>query len=271
MLFFNKTPATRTTSAAPQAGGRHSTALLPNSLRLLTFNMQAAICSSSFRDYFTGSWKHVLAHGGSLDTLRQIAALVHDYDIVSLQEVDGGSLRSRQVNQLRFLARSGDFGFWHQQLNRDLGRLGQFSNGVLSRVEPLKVENHRLPGLPGRGAIVSLYGQMQDPLVLVNVHLALGRKQRNNQLAYLSDKLSDYRRIVMMGDFNCSSNSLRRSPLAALGLMPTVSGMTSYPSWAPDRLLDHVLVSDAVEARHCGVLSDCRLSDHLPIAVEITL
>src|SRR3546814_10466036 len=109
---------------------------LPDRIKLLTFNIQAAICSSSYRDYITGSWKHLLAHPDSRQTLDQIAALVCDFDIVALQEVDGGSLRSRQINQLRFLAEQGSFPFWYQQLNRNLGRLGQFSNGLLSRLAP---------------------------------------------------------------------------------------------------------------------------------------
>ena len=31
-------------------------------LRLLTFNIQAGIGSQRYRDYFTGSWKHLIGH-----------------------------------------------------------------------------------------------------------------------------------------------------------------------------------------------------------------
>lgn len=244
---------------------------LPDRLRLLTFNIQAAICSRCYRDYITGSWKHLLAHANSQQNLRQIAALLRDFDIVSLQEVDGGSLRSRQINQLQFLAEQAAFPFWHQQLNRNLGRLGQFSNGLLSRLSPFHVENHRLPGLPGRGAIISLYGAPEDPLAVVGVHLALGRKQRDRQLAYLRERLSGYRRLVVMGDFNCSGRGLTHSPFSQLSLRPMTQGSLSYPSWAPEKLLDHILVSDSLAVRMSRVLSDCRLSDHLPVALEIEL
>src|SRR3546814_19831546 len=59
---------------------------LPDRIKLLTFNIQAAICSSSYRDYITGSWKHLLAHLDSRQTLVQIAVLVCDFDIVAFQE-----------------------------------------------------------------------------------------------------------------------------------------------------------------------------------------
>lgn len=277
MLFF---PGTHGSSAPPGVdtfGGLREVrseaqpSPLPDHLRLLTFNIQAAICSSSYRDYITGSWKHLLSHAGSRQTLGQIAEVVRDFDVVALQEVDGGSLRSRQINQLRFLAEQAGFPFWHQQLNRNLGRLGQFSNGLLSRLAPFHVENHRLPGLPGRGAIVSLYGTPEEPLVLASVHLALGRKQRNHQLAYLRDRLAGYRRLVVMGDFNCSERGLAHSPFGSLGLRPMVAGSLSYPSWAPEKLLDHILVSEALPVRLSRVLADCRLSDHLPVTVEIDL
>jgi endonuclease/exonuclease/phosphatase family metal-dependent hydrolase len=233
--------------------------------------MQADLGSCSFRDYLTGSWKHLLAPSNSLGNLQRIASLLRDYDIVSLQEADGGSLRSAQINQVRFLADKADFPFWYQQVNRNLGRLGQFSNGLLSRPTPFHVENHRLPGLPGRGAIISLYGDPRDPLVLASVHLALGRRYRNRQLAYLAEHLKDYRRLIVMGDFNSSSQSLAQSPFKALHLKPMEEGSLSYPSWAPIRLIDHILTSESLDVTQVQVLSDCRLSDHLPVAMEIQL
>lgn len=247
------------------------TAVLPRQLKLLTFNVQAAIGSQRFSDYITGSWKHLVVHPGSLDNLRRIAEVLRGHDLVSLQEVDGGSFRSGQINQIRFLAEHAGFPFWHQQLNRNLGKLGQFSNGLLSHLAPLKVEDYRLPGLPGRGAVVSLYGDRENPLAVAGVHLALGQKQRNNQLAYLRERLGDYKRLIVMGDFNCTPDGLAKSPFKGLALTPAVEGCLSYPSWAPGKMLDHILVSDGISVKHSRVLEECRLSDHLPVATEITL
>lgn len=244
---------------------------LPSRLRLLSFNIQAAIGSNSYRDYVTGSWKHLLAHGESRDTLQQIAALIAGYDIVALQEVDGGSLRSHHINQLSYLAESSGMPFWHQQLNRNLGRFGQYSNGLLSKLVPFQLEEHRLPGLPGRGALLSFYGTLDDPLVVVNVHLALGQRIRSLQLAYLRRLLRGSRRLVVMGDFNCQARDLLASPLRDLGLEPVTSGAASYPSWSPQKRLDHILVTQALQVTRATVLSGCQLSDHLPVALEVRL
>lgn len=185
-----------------------------DSLKLLSFNIQAGIGTSRFREYLTGSWKHLVAHPRSVETIEQIAEVVRHFDVVGLQEVDGGSLRSRNVNQLVHLASMADFPFWHQQLNRNLGRLGQFSNGFLSRLTPFAVEDHTLPGLPGRGAILIKFGHPIQPLVVAVVHLALGEKMRNTQLGYVSRLLHPYRYTVVMGDFNCRLEHLAQSPLA---------------------------------------------------------
>jgi endonuclease/exonuclease/phosphatase family metal-dependent hydrolase len=251
---------------------RPSMVALPNDrLKLLSFNVQAGIGTQAFGDYITGSWKHFVAHPRSVENIERIADVVRDYDVVALQEVDGGSLRSRNLNQLVHMANRADFPFWHQQLNRNLGRLGQFSNGLLSRFVPYHIEDHRLPGLPGRGAIIARYGHPDNPLIMVGVHLALGEKYRNAQLAYLSRLLKQYQHVIIMGDFNCRVDHLERSPLADLGLVLSANPLLTYPSWAPDRHIDHILLSPSLTVTRSEVLSDCRLSDHLPVATEILL
>ncbi|MCB1837909.1 MAG: EEP domain-containing protein, partial [Alcanivoracaceae bacterium] len=113
---------------AQRAAHHHETIHLPdnNTLRLLTFNVQAGIGTQRFSDYITGSWKHLVAHSRSLQNIELMANIVQQFDVVALQEVDGGSLRSRNVNQLAHMATLGSFDYFHQQLNRNLGKLGQF-------------------------------------------------------------------------------------------------------------------------------------------------
>lgn len=248
-----------------------SMALPGEHLRLLSFNVQAGIGTQRFHDYITGSWKHLVAHPKSVQNIEDIARVIQDYDVVALQEVDGGSLRSKNLNQVVHLASLGEFPFWHQQLNRNLGRFGQFSNGLLSRLTPYHVEDHRLPGLPGRGAMIVKFGHPDAPLVLVGVHLALGERNRNQQLGYLCEHLHDQAHVVMMGDFNCLPEDLLRSPLNDLGLSPSGDALHSYPSWRPDRPIDHILVSSSLSVTRAEVLTDCRLSDHLPVATDIRL
>jgi endonuclease/exonuclease/phosphatase family metal-dependent hydrolase len=202
--------------------------------------------------------------------LDRIARVLADADLVALQEVDGGSLRSSFVNQVAYLAQLGEFKYWYQQLNRDLGRLGQFSNGILSRFVPYTIEDHKLPGLKGRGAIVAKYGHPSNPLVLVGVHLALSEKARFRQLGYLRDLIQHHEHVIVMGDLNCTADQLIDTPLRDTHLRAVTGNLNTFPSWKPDRALDHILLSPGLKIRSTQVL-DCTLSDHCPVSLEIEL
>lgn len=239
-------------------------------LRLLSFNIQAAIGTQRFHQYITHSWRHLVAHRDSVRNLERIAAVVRDYDVVALQEVDVGSLRSGFVNQLRHIAEHAEFPWWHQQVNRNFGQLGQFSNGMLSRFAPHTIEDHRLPGPPGRGAIVAHYGSSPHALVVVSLHLSLGERVRNSQLEYVCRLLDAYDHVVIMGDLNLRAEQLRHTPLARLGLQDVTEPLLTYPSWKPDRHIDHILVSPSLQVERVEVL-DHVLSDHRPVAMELRL
>ncbi|HGM5580378.1 TPA: endonuclease/exonuclease/phosphatase family protein [Pseudomonas putida] len=239
-------------------------------LRLLSFNIQVGISTERYRHYLTRSWQHLLPHTGRAGNLQKIGDLLGDFDLVALQEADGGSLRSGYVNQVEHLAQLGAFPYWYQQLNRNLGRFAQHSNGVLSRLKPQHLEDHPLPGPAGRGAILVRFGEGEDALIVVMMHLALGAKTRALQLGYIRELIGGYRHQILMGDMNTHANDLlERSPLRDLGLIaPQVEA--TFPSWRPQRCLDHILLSPSLTLERVEVLSQ-PISDHLPVAVEIRL
>lgn len=241
-------------------------------IRLLSYNIQVGIGATRYRDYLTESWKHVLPHGQTHDNLTRIARAISDFDIVALQEVDAGSLRSSFINQTEFLARRGGFPFWHHQTNRKMGKFAQHSNGLLSRFRPTEIHNHRLPGLlPGRGVMVVRYGQRDNPLVLLILHMALGKRARLRQFQYVADIVNRYQHVVVMGDFNCQPDSAEmRFLLSATDLCEPGHVLKTFPSWRPVRTIDHILASSSLQVHDVHVLQHM-LSDHLPIAMEISL
>lgn len=257
----------------PQVNEHHLRATgLPEDgrLRLLSFNIQVGISTERYRHYVTRSWQHLLPHNGRAGNLQKIGDLLGDFDLVALQEADGGSLRSGFVNQVEHLAQLGAFPYWYQQLNRNLGRFAQHSNGVLSRLKPQHLEDHPLPGPSGRGAILVRFGEGEDALIVVMMHLALGAKTRARQLAYIRELIGGYRHQILMGDMNTHANDLiDHSPLRDLGLIaPQVEA--TFPSWRPQRCLDHILLSSSLTLERVEVLAQ-PISDHLPVAVEIRL
>lgn len=241
-------------------------------IRLLTFNIQVGINTSSYHHYLTRSWQHVLPHRRRFQNLDRIASVLSQYDVVALQECDGGSLRSGYINQVQYLAEAAGIPYWYQQLNRNLGHMAQHSNGLLSRFRPLDVTEHKLPGLiPGRGAIIARYGIEEDPLVLVLMHLSLSKKAQNRQLAYIREQIAGYRHVVMMGDMNAHAEQLlTQTPLKETDLVPLPDTAHSFPSWRPEKALDHILVSPSLEIRRAEVVS-YPMSDHLPIAMDVAL
>ena len=239
-------------------------------LRLLSFNIQVGISTERYHHYLTRGWQHLLPHPGRASNLQRIAALLGDYDLVALQEVDGGSLRSGYINQVERLAVLGAFPYWYQQLNRNLGRLAQHSNGVLSRLRPDRVEDHPLPGPPGRGAVLLRFGAGPQALVVINMHLALGARARTRQLAYVRELIDGCRHLVLMGDMNTHAvDLLQHSPLRDLGLVAPQLNAT-FPSWRPQRCLDHILLSPELALERVAVVRQ-PISDHLPVAVDIRL
>lgn len=259
-------------SLSAQAEGTEARPPAPQRLKLLSYNIQAGIATNGYRHYLTHSWKHVLPCTKRLDNLDRIAKLVGGFDIVGLQEVDGGSLRSGFINQTEYLALTARFPYWYDKTNRNLGKFAQHSTGLLSRVCPAEVTEVKLPGMiPGRGALTVRFGHGADALILVIAHLALSRRARFQQLECIADIIGHYRHAIVMGDMNCSTDSreidwlVKRTALSA-----PVHHLPTFPSWRPSRNLDQILVSSSLKVERVDALNYL-FSDHLPIIMEVAL
>jgi len=240
-------------------------------LRIASFNIQTGIHTRRYEDYLFKSWQHLLPYGKRFSNLQKIAAFLTDFDVVGLQEVDGGGARSRYVIQTEYLAQLARFPYWYNQVNRRIGRVALHSNGLLSRLPPTKVTSFALPGLPGRGAVLVRFGTGDTALTLVILHLALGSLARSRQMDFIAEQIQDLSHVIVMGDLNCSpkSKELQRF-LGRTGLMDPEPRLRTFPSWRPKRKLDHILVSPDIEVTNVEVY-DFVCSDHLPIGAEVHL
>jgi len=241
-------------------------------IRLLSYNIQVGIATTRPHHYVTQSWKHVFPHAKQLKNLDQIADIVSDYDIVGLQEVDAGSMRSEYINQTEYLAVKAAFPYWSHQTNRRLGNIAQHSNGLLSKFDPLDIVDHKLPGrVPGRGAMVVRFGDESNPMIVVLMHLALGRKARLTQMNYVSQLVHKYEHVVVMGDMNCQPESEEfQALLKDAGLVEPAADLNTFPSWNPSKRLDHILVSPSLLVENVCVI-DVACSDHLPISMDVII
>ena len=239
-------------------------------LRLLSANIQAGSSTRGYSDYVSRSWSHVLPAGnkrGSLDTIAQLAG---GYDIVGLNESDPGSLRSGFTNQTHYLAQRGGFDYWSHQPNRSVGGVASSANGLLSRLEPHEVTEHALPGrISGRGVLMAQFGAGDDGLLIAIAHLSLGAASRASQLSFIGELLHDHPHAVLMGDFNCS---IDRPEMQALfrqtRLQPPECMVNTFPSWRPQRAIDHILIGDGLKCSGTQALA-AAFSDHLALSLEL--
>jgi len=241
-------------------------------LKLLSANIQAGSSTRRYSDYAIRSWSHVLPAGRKRRSLDAIAKLASGYDIVGLQETDPGSWRSGFTNQTHYLAACGGFEYWAHQLNRCVGQLASSANGLLSRLEPLEVIDHPLPGrIAGRGLLLGRFGEGRVGLQVAIVHLSLGVQSRRQQLAFIGEILHDAPNAVLMGDFNCARNCPEMEILyRRTRLQPSPHEVPTFPSWKPRRGIDHILATDTLCVKQPQALFAAR-SDHLALAADMVV
>ncbi|WP_413624476.1 endonuclease/exonuclease/phosphatase family protein [Luteibacter sp. Lutesp34] len=241
-------------------------------LRLLSCNILAGASVQRYSDYVTRSVNAVLPGRSKLANLDSLAELLHEFDVVGLQEADAGSLRSGFLNQTRYIAEASGMPYWSHQPNRPMARVAHSANGLLSRIEPSEVIDYPLPGrIKGRGALFVRFGEGTEALVIVIAHLSLGAAARMGQLAFIGELLAPFPHAVLMGDLNTEpSSSEMRQLFSRTALQPPPVTTPTFPSWKPRRALDHILTSADIKLDRMWTLPRA-FSDHLPLAAEIRL
>jgi len=140
----------------------------------------------------------------------------------------------------------------------------------LSKLEPVEVIDHPLPGrISGRGVLMARFGDGDAGLTVAVAHLSLGAQSRRAQLAYIAELLSDHEHAVLMGDFNCVPDRPEMQTLyRQTRLQPPAFCVPTFPSWRPQRAIDHILVTDSVRMTDAKAFP-AAFSDHLALSVEL--
>ena len=220
----------------------------------------------------------------------RIARLIarHHPDVVALQELDMGRLRSFGIDQAQRIASQLEmsFQFHPAALHND----GQYGNAILSRYPMALIKKDVLPKLwrkallESRGAVWVAVDFHGTKINVINTHLSLWPKEQLLQIKKIlsTDWLGcpDCNGpIVLCGDLNTSPKSfvykeickkLKDSQLMLNGHKPAKTWSASYPI----RRIDHVFVSqefcvNSIQVSRTAL--DKLASDHLPIIVELGL
>ncbi len=216
-----------------------------------------------------------IRHGRGVDghvDLGRIAEVIlaRAPDVVTLQEVDYGRVRSGEIDQTDELARRlGMEARFAPCIEHDDGHYGI---ATLARVPIAASQQVFLPGgrkrrlSEPRSALITRVAWDGRELDLVNTHLSLWPDERSAQALAVAG-LGAHDDLVLAGDFNCTPWS---APFRALlaRLRRVHVARPSWPSRWPVLALDHVLYRGELAASDAEVVADRlarRASDHLPV------
>lgn len=205
-------------------------------------------------------------------------------DIVALQELDVGRLRSGRVDQAETIARELGMELHFFPAVRILEE--QFGDAILSRLPARLFKAGPLPrwrNAEPRGALWATIRVQGTDLQVLNTHLGLWGRERNRQIdALLGPEWLSHPACrppyVLAGDFNAPPHSRGYRRLAsqltdvcrAAGARPEPTFPTRYPALR----LDHLFVSRSIEVfdgRTVRTPLSRFASDHLPVVAELGL
>ena len=236
---------------------------LPSTLRVLTYNVH---------------------HGEGTDArfdLPRLATIVRDVepDLVALQELDQGTARSGGVNQLTEL---GQLTGMHAEFGKAMNfEGGGYGVGILSRVPPVHVAVHPLPGSPDREPRTALtvevpLGEQGALLRFSSTHLDDTRDatDRLAQAAYLNELLvrDDGRPTILAGDLNSRRETEAMLVLETQWTNASAAAIPSPGAGGSRRLgFNHILVRPGNRWRviETRLIDAPVASDHRPVLVVL--
>ncbi|MCR9244675.1 MAG: endonuclease/exonuclease/phosphatase family protein [bacterium] len=250
------------------------------SIAVLGFTLFMAACAA--HPTVNGTLLRVLSynikHGRGNDgkvNLERAAAVIRrtNADVVFLQEIDDGVLRSGQVDQMQELG----------QLTGLHSRFGAFMNyqggaygmGLLSRHPITASHNRALPdGLEPRTALDALVTLPNGKELLVcNVHLYATEDQRLAQARCLTGLYRDSNLpMVLAGDFNSDPDSVVMAEITQHWTnVAKGEDRFTFSATEPEQEIDYVLFRPAgrFEIVDVDVLDEPLASDHRPVLVTL--
>jgi endonuclease/exonuclease/phosphatase family metal-dependent hydrolase len=211
-------------------------------------------------------------------------------DVVALQELDVGRLRTRSVDQAHRLAELLKMTFhFHPAMTVEEELYG---DAILTALPERRIKAkglplyRRVPGLEPRGALwveVEFEGQKVQ---IINTHLGLVPQEQKRQAAALlgPDWMGADEWVapgIVLGDFNATPYSatyrmLRTALRDAQAPTPTWPrpATATFPSNFPFMRIDHVFLTKGLETRGVRSPYDARArlaSDHLPLVVDLEI
>jgi endonuclease/exonuclease/phosphatase family metal-dependent hydrolase len=241
-------------------------------LRIGLLNVQSGIgITRGYYQYLCYLHKYLFPHGSQ--NIRRLGelALSENIDILATTEIDQGSLRTRNTDQVALLARSGEFGYDIFFPTLRLGERVNQGNAIHSRFPILGSRMYFLPGQgePRSAGRARIRVDHETDIDFFVTHLSLSLAYRESQIQELSSYVNDSPNpVILAGDFNVwSEGELELLEKSKLKMAYTAK---TYPSWKPRRRLDYIFASPELSIRE-GKTHGTLLSDHLLLIVDVAI
>ncbi len=207
-------------------------------------------------------------------------------DILTLIEVDTGSLRSHGKDEVKFFeeklgmksfAEKVKYGVtgW-LKLFHHTPILNKQANAIISKYKFSNVKYHVFHEGTKR-MIIEVTVKCPKPVTLLAAHLALGTKTRAAQIKELIGIVNKIKNpVILMGDFNTFNGVkelkqlIKKTHLQDMIKLNKKSKQFTEPAYHPSKRLDYILTSDKIKVKKYTTL-DFHFSDHLPVMIEFSL
>ena len=188
-------------------------------------------------------------------------------DIVTLQELDSMTARSKQHNQLSELAnRTSYYPVFGSAIDFDGGKYGV---GVLTRERPLSTR--RIP-LPGEEPRVLLVVELQN-YVMACTHLDLEEEHRLASVPLIVAEAQRWQKpFILAGDWNDTLDSNLMNEMTKYFTLNSGTEAT-FPAYEPQDCLDYIasFKEQPGTTLEYDVMDEPLASDHRPIMVRLRL
>lgn len=205
-------------------------------------------------------------------------------DVVMLQEVDAGAVRSNRDRQVELLGDELGLRYRTWFPNVDVRGGGQYGNAILSRYPLIESTNIDLSIRFKKkrsvlhGVLRVRHDEVDRTVHVFNMHLGLARYERKLQLQMFLDShpfahLHHDTPVVVGGDLNDVYGGLGEL-LEPSGFRGIARRPLTFPAWGPLRPLDAIFVRGAVDfvrLSRCDSELARRASDHRPLIAEVRL
>ena len=240
-------------------------------LRIATCNLQRGVGTTrGYWHYLLTAWKYLLPHDPA--SVRQAAAFLESeaVDVAALTEVDGGSWRTKGIDQTALLAETTSLAHRAFFPTFTVGERLNQGNALCARFPLREAKAHELPGTGEPRFLCEADLALRGTTVRVCVtHLSLKRPLRTPQIERVAEILAQHPDVptILAGDFNVAEES--ELHLFTEGTLQRADAGPTFPAWAPTKRLDHLFFSTHFEIVRSYTFSAFLFADHLPLVADV--